>query len=67
MCLSYAEADTLATIERVEVMEEMYEWHIAIVKKLIGSIWIGDVVSLRKLYWQLDFDTERLNELRGLA
>lgn len=48
-------------------MEEMYEWHIAIVKKLIGSIWIGDVVSLRKLYRQLDFDTEKLNELRGLA
>ncbi|WP_173425504.1 hypothetical protein [Lactiplantibacillus herbarum] len=48
-------------------MKEMYEWHIAIVKALIDSIWIGDTVSLTKLYRQLDFDNEQLNKLRGLA
>ena len=48
-------------------MKEMYVLHIAIVKTLIGSIWIGDTVSLTKLYRQLDFDYEELNKLRGLA
>lgn len=48
-------------------MEEMYKLHIIIVKTLISSIWIGDTVSLSKLYRQLDFDYEALNKLRGLA
>lgn len=57
----------MATTERVEVMEDVYKFHISLVKMLISQIWIGDTVSLTKLYRQLDFDCEKLNELRGLA
>ena len=48
-------------------MEDVYKFHISLVKMLINQIWIGDTVSLTKLYRQLDFDNQKLNELRGLV
>ncbi len=37
-------------------MEDVYKFHISLVEMLINQIWIGDTVSLTKLYRQLDFD-----------
>jgi len=71
MHLSYAETELLATIERVEVMAiqlltSAVLARINMLEKLIGSIWVCDVVSLTRLYNLLDDANSQLNELRGL-
>jgi len=72
MYLSYAEAESLATIERVEVMAIQLLMNkvlarIEMLEKLIGTIWVCDKVSLTRLYKLLDDANDQLNELRGLA
>jgi len=49
------QALTNATLDRINMLEV-----------LIGTIWIGDTVSLTRLYKLLDDADEQLNELRGL-